>query len=62
MAGAVTVNVVDASGKPRGTLELDATVFGAPVHGALLHQAVVRELNGRRAGTHRERIARFHRA
>ena len=27
-------------------------MFGAPVHGALLHQAVVRELNGRRAGTH----------
>jgi large subunit ribosomal protein L4 len=27
-------------------------VFGAPVHGALLHQAAVRELNGRRAGTH----------
>jgi large subunit ribosomal protein L4 len=27
-------------------------VFGAPIHAALLHQAVVRELNGRRAGTH----------
>ena len=52
MAGTVTVNVVDASGKARGTLDLDATVFGAPIHGALLHQAVVRELNGRRAGTH----------
>jgi large subunit ribosomal protein L4 len=52
MAGAVAVTVVDASGNSRGTLELDATVFGAPVHGALLHQAVVRELNGRRAGTH----------
>jgi large subunit ribosomal protein L4 len=52
MASTVTVNVVDASGKARGTLELEATVFGAPVHGALLHQAVVRELNGRRAGTH----------
>jgi len=52
MAGTVTVNVVDASGKARGTLELAAAVFGAPVHGALLHQAVVRELAGRRAGTH----------
>jgi large subunit ribosomal protein L4 len=52
MADTVTVNVVDQSGKARGTLELAATVFGAPVHGALLHQAVVRELNGRRAGTH----------
>ena len=52
MASTVTVNVVDASGKARGTLDLDAAVFGAPIHGALLHQAVVRELNGRRAGTH----------
>ncbi|MGH7358039.1 MAG: 50S ribosomal protein L4 [Candidatus Rokuibacteriota bacterium] len=52
MTGTVTVDVVDASGKARGTLELDAAVFGAPVHGALLYQAVVRELNGRRAGTH----------
>jgi large subunit ribosomal protein L4 len=52
MAGTVTVNVVDAAGKARGTLELNAAVFGAPVHGGLLHQAVVRELNGQRAGTH----------
>jgi large subunit ribosomal protein L4 len=52
MADTVTVHVVDQSGKARGTLELAAAVFGAPVHGALLHQAVVRELNGRRAGTH----------
>jgi large subunit ribosomal protein L4 len=52
MAGTVTVNVVDAKGKAHGTLELDAGVFGTPVHGALLHQAVVRELAGRRAGTH----------
>ena len=51
-SGTVRVNVVDASGKARGTLDLDAAVFGAPIHGALLHQAVVRELNGRRAGTH----------
>ena len=52
MAGTVTVNVVDASGKAHRTLDLDGAVFGAPIHGALLHQAVVRELNGRRAGTH----------
>ncbi len=52
MTGTVTVDVVDASGKAHGTLELAAAVFGAPIHGALLHQAVVRELNGRRAGTH----------
>lgn len=52
MASTVTVNVVDAGGKARGALELDAAVFGAPIHKALLHQAVVRELNGQRAGTH----------
>ncbi len=52
MASTVTVNVIDAGGKARGTLELDAAVFGAPIHKALLHQAVVRELNGQRAGTH----------
>jgi large subunit ribosomal protein L4 len=52
MATPVSVNVVDASGQVRGTLELAAAVFGAPVHPGLLHQAVVRELAGRRAGTH----------
>jgi large subunit ribosomal protein L4 len=52
MTGTVTVDVVDTSGRSRGTLELAGAVFGAPVHGALLHQAVVRELAGRRAGTH----------
>jgi large subunit ribosomal protein L4 len=52
MADMVSVDVVDHRGKPQGTLELHAAVFGAPVHGSLLHQAVVRELAGRRAGTH----------
>ena len=47
-----SVNVVDRTGKTRETLELAPAVFGAPVNGALLHQAVVRELAGRRAGTH----------
>ena len=47
-----TVNVVDRTGKTRETLELAPAVFGAPVNGVLLHQAVVRELAGRRAGTH----------
>lgn len=47
-----SVNVIDLAGKVRETLELDAAVFGAPVNGPLLHQAVVRELAGRRAGTH----------
>ncbi len=47
-----TVNVVDRTGKARETLSLDASVFAVPLHGPLLHQAVVRELAGQRAGTH----------
>ena len=50
-----TVTVVDRTGQPHGTLELAPAVFGAPVNRALLHQAVVRELAGRRAGTHATR-------
>ena len=46
------VSVIDQTGKSAGTLELAEAVFGAPVNGALVHQAVVRELAGRRAGTH----------
>jgi large subunit ribosomal protein L4 len=52
MADTVRLDVVDASGARRDPLELSSAVFGAPIHGALLHQAVVRELAGRRAGTH----------
>ncbi len=44
--------VLDAKGKETGTLELKADVFGGEVRGPLLHQAVVRELADRRAGTH----------
>jgi large subunit ribosomal protein L4 len=47
-----SVNVVDQTGKPSGTLELAEAVFGAPQNVAVVHQAVVRELAGRRAGTH----------
>jgi len=47
-----TVTVVDQSGKPGETLELDAAVFGAPINVPLVHQAVVREQAGHRAGTH----------
>jgi large subunit ribosomal protein L4 len=47
-----SVTVVDQSGKTRETLELDAAVFGAPVNVGLVHQAVVREQAGLRAGTH----------
>lgn len=47
-----TLNVLDPSGKPSGTLELKADVFGVEVRVPLLHQAVTRELADRRAGTH----------
>ena len=47
-----TVQVLDATGKATGSLELKADVFGSEIRGPLLHQAVVRELADRRAGTH----------
>jgi len=47
-----TVQVLDATGKQAGTLELSADVFGGEVKIPLLHQAVVRELADRRTGTH----------
>ena len=47
-----SVTVVDQSGKAGPTLELDAAVFGAPINVPLVHQAVVREQAGHRAGTH----------
>ena len=47
-----TVTVLNASGKPSGTLELKPDVFGVEIRVPLLHQAVTRELADRRAGTH----------
>jgi len=47
-----TVQVLAEKGKAAGTLELDAGVFGVEIKVPLLHQAVVRELADRRAGTH----------
>ena len=47
-----SVTVVDQTGKTRETLELDAAVFAATVNVGLVHQAVVRERAGQRAGTH----------
>jgi len=47
-----TVDVIDQRGKTSGSVELAEAVFGAPVNGPLVHQAVVRELAGQRAGTH----------
>ena len=47
-----TVQVLDVKGKQAGTLELSPDVFGGELKAPLLHQAVVRELAARRAGTH----------
>ena len=47
-----TVRSWTRKGKQAGTLELRPEVFGVEVSEPLLHQAVVRELADRRAGTH----------
>jgi large subunit ribosomal protein L4 len=41
-----------ASSPGSGELRLDAAVWGAPFHGALVHECVVAELAARRRGTH----------
>lgn len=47
-----SVKVLDAKGKETGSMDLKADVFGVEVRTPLLHQAVVREMADRRAGTH----------
>jgi large subunit ribosomal protein L4 len=47
-----SVKVLDAKGKETGTMTLKDDVFGVDIRTPLLHQAVVRELADRRAGTH----------
>ena len=43
--------VLAADGKENGTVELAEALFAAPVNEALIHQAVVRQMAGRRIGT-----------
>jgi large subunit ribosomal protein L4 len=50
-----SVPIVDGKGKSQQTLELSADVFGGTPRIPLLHQAVVKELAARRAGTHSTR-------
>jgi large subunit ribosomal protein L4 len=45
------VALFDQQGASQGTIELSDSVFGAPMRRDLLHQAVVRHLANRRAGT-----------
>jgi large subunit ribosomal protein L4 len=43
--------ILKADGKEAGSVDLAETLFGAPVNEALIHQAVIRQLAGRRLGT-----------
>lgn len=45
------VELFDQKGEAQGTIDLSEKVFGAPLRRDLLHQAVVRHLANRRAGT-----------
>ena len=46
-----TTTILTADGAEAGKLELADSLFGAPVNESLIHQAVVRQLAGRRLGT-----------
>jgi large subunit ribosomal protein L4 len=46
-----TATVLAADGKEKGTVELAASLFAAPISEAMIHQAVVRQMAGRRLGT-----------
>ena len=48
----VTTTLFTKAGKEAGTVELPEALFAAPVNTAVLHQAVVAQLAGRRTGTH----------
>lgn len=47
-----TAQVFDPQGKGTGTVELPASVFGIKPHRAVVHEVLVAQLAGRRAGTH----------
>ena len=46
-----TAKLLTAEGKEGATVDLSESLFGAPVNEALIHQAVVRQMAGRRLGT-----------
>jgi large subunit ribosomal protein L4 len=46
------VPVLDPAGLPAGTAELASAIAGTPIKQHLIHEAVVAELAGRRAGSH----------
>ena len=50
-----TLRVFDKAGKEAGTVDLPDSVFGVKPHRAVLHEVLVAQLAGRRAGTHSAR-------
>ncbi len=48
---APTATILTADGKDGGKVDLAATLFAAPINESLIHQAVVRQMAGRRLGT-----------
>ena len=45
------MTMLKADGKEAGSIDLAETLFAAPINESLIHQAVVRQLAGRRLGT-----------
>ncbi|MDR7499317.1 MAG: 50S ribosomal protein L4, partial [Armatimonadota bacterium] len=52
VSGVAQAQVFDQQGQDRGTVELPAAVFGVRPHRAVMHEALVAQLAGRRTGTH----------
>ena len=50
-----TAQVYDAQGNGTGTVELPDGIFGIAPHKAVLHEVLIAQLAGRRAGTHSTR-------
>ena len=46
------VTVVDQTGASTGEVELPEAIFGGPIHTAVMHQALLRQLANARQGTH----------
>jgi large subunit ribosomal protein L4 len=47
----VTATILKADGKEGGKVDLAETLFAAPINESVIHQAVIRQLAGRRMGT-----------
>lgn len=45
------VTILKADGRKAGSVDLAESLFGAPINESLIHQAVIRQLAGRRLGT-----------